>query len=132
MKRYEITIVFKDGTRSENRVTARNRKDAVARLMNNDQFRAFSDGKAVDSIDVKPIPIEPVDETRFSVRTIRNKSGWYLVEDSKTGIRVEWKRGMYNETNRPLHPPEELPAIESATALREIGEYLYSNFRDLL
>lgn len=132
MKSYEITIVFKDGTRSENRVTARNRKDAVARLMNNEHFRAFSDGKAVDSIDVKPIPIEPVDETRFSIRTIRNKSGWYLVEDSKTGIRVEWKRGMYNETNRPLHPPVELPALEGATALREIGEYLYSNFRDLL
>lgn len=132
MKRYEITIVFKDGTRSENRVTARNRKDAVARLMNNDRFRAFSDGKAVDSIDVKPIPIEPVDDTRFTVRTIRNKSGWYIVEDSKTGIRVEWKRGMYNETNRPLHPPVEMPALEGATALREIGEYLYSNFRDLL
>lgn len=132
MKRYEITIVFKDGTRSENRVTARNKKDAVARLMNNEHFRAFSDGKAVDSIDVKPIPIEPVDDTRFTVRTIRNKSGWYIVEDSVTGIRVEWKRGMYNATNRPMHPREEMPAIESATALREIGEYLYSNFRDLL
>lgn len=131
MKRYKITIIFKDGTRSENRVTARNRKDAVARLMNNEHFRAFSDGKAVDSIDVKPIPIEPVDDTRFTIRTIRNKSGWYLVEDSKTGIRVEWKRGMYNETNRPLLA-EDLTALEKATALREIGEYLYSNFRGLL
>jgi len=131
MKRYKITIIFKDGTRSENRVTARNQKDAVARLMNNDQFRAFSDGKAVDSIGVKPIPIEPVDDTRFTVRTIRNKSGWYIVEDSVTGIRVEWKRGMYNETNRPLLT-EDLTALEKATALREIGEYLYSNFRELL
>ena len=31
MKRYKITIVFKDGTRSENRVTARNRTATARR-----------------------------------------------------------------------------------------------------
>ena len=121
-----------DGAKVEAKVTARNRSDAVGRLMRNEQFREATDGKKVESVDITPIPIEPIDETRFAVRTAVNKRGWYVVEDAETGFRIEWKKGMYNETNRVLPPEKRLEAADEATALREIGEYLHDNFSAII
>lgn len=132
MKRYSVDMKMADGTKVEAKVTARSKSDAVGRLMNNEQFREATDGKKVESIDVIPIPIEPIDEKRFAVRTIANKTGWYIVEDAGTGFRIEWKKGMYNETNRVIPPHDIEDATAAATSLREIGEYLYKNFKELV
>lgn len=66
--------------------------------------------------------------------TICNKQGWYVVADLDNGIKVEWKKGMYNETNRPMPISGEMPTdpMKMATALREIGEYLAKNFKELI
>lgn len=132
MKRYSVNVTMADGAKVEAKVTARNRSDAVGRLMRNEQFREATDGKKVESVDITPIPIEPIDETRFAVRTAVNKRGWYVVEDAETGFRIEWKKGMYNETNRVLPPEKRLEAADEATALREIGEYLHDNFSAII
>jgi hypothetical protein len=132
MKKYSVNVTMADGAKVEANVTARNLSDAIGRLMRNEQYREAMDGKKVESIDVTPIPIEPIDETRFAVRTAVNKRGWYVVEDAGTGFRIEWKKGMYNETNRVLPPEKELEAADAATALREIGEYLHDNFSAII
>ena len=132
MKRYSVTVTMADGGIVDAKVTARNKSDAIGRLMRDGQFREATDGKKVESIDVIPIPIEPIDEKRFAVRTIANKTGWYIVEDAGTGFRIEWKKGMYNETNRVIPPHDIEDAAAAATALREIGEYLHDNFREII
>lgn len=132
MKRYSVNVTMADGGKVEAKVTARNRSDAIGRLMRNEQFREATEGKQVESFEIKPIPIEPIDNTRFSVRTISNKRGWYIVEDARSGFRIEWKKGMYNETNRVIPPSEVKDAAAAATILREIGEYLYGNFKELV
>lgn len=132
MKRYRITAVLSDGTKVDAKVTARSKTDAVGRLMRNEEFRKNTGGLNVESFDITPIPIEPVDDTHYNVRTITNKPGWYVVEDTETGIRVEWKKGMYNKINRVLPTKEVSDAAAATTALRKIGEYLYGNFRELV
>lgn len=132
MKRYRIITKLADGSEIDEKVTARNKNDAVSRLMNNKDFREATEGKKVESFEIKPIPIEPIDEKRYTIRTASNKPGWYVVEDSGTGIRVEWKKKLYNITNRVLPPKKELEPADTATALREIGEYLYENFNEII
>lgn len=132
MKRYSIKAVLSDGLGIDAKVIARSKRDAIGRLMNTDKFREATEGRKVESIEIKPIPIEPIDNTRYSVRTISNKRGWYIVEDAGTGFRIEWKKGKYDETNRVIPPSEVKDAAAAATILREIGEYLYGNFKELV
>lgn len=66
---------------------------------------------------------------------ITNKQGWYVVADLDNRIKIEWKKGMYNETQRISFigdAPATLDELAIASALREIGEYLYLNFRELV
>lgn len=135
MKQYQITIKLKNGDEVNAKVAARNQSDAIKRLQGIPEVADLLNGQEIEKIDVEPIQIKPIDNERFGVTTIDNKPGWYVIADLDNGIKVEWKKGMYNETNRPLPiggngMPDD--ALKLATALREIGEYLSLNFKELI
>lgn len=134
MKRYHITIDFSDGNRVDAKVVGRNKNDALRRLKRQPQYADFAGNADIIAESVEPVPIEPIDNERFAVTTIDNKPGWYVVADLDNLIKVEWKKGMYNETQRvlPIGEGKPMDALEAATAMREIGEFLFDNFRELV
>lgn len=134
MKRYRINIKLSNGDEVKSTVEARNQADAIKRLEQTPEFARFVGPNEIVSMEVDPIPIEPIDNERFAVTTIDNKPGWYVVADLDNMLKIEWKKGMYNETQRilPIGKGKELTAIEQATALREIGEFLFNNFKELV
>ena len=134
MKRYRINIKLSNGDEVKSTVEARNKADAIKRLEQSPEFARFVGQNEIVSMEVEPIPIEPIDNERFAVTTIDNKPGWYVVADLDNLIRVEWKKGMYNETQRVLHigNGKPLDAQQAATAMREIADCLIDNFRELI
>ena len=57
-----------------------------------------------------------------------------MVADLDNMIKIEWKKGMYNETQRvlPIGKGKPLDAQQGATAMREIADYLIANFKELI
>lgn len=134
MKRYNINIKFKNGDELQANVTARNQADAVRRLQNTQQFVENFGNVEIDKMAITPIPIASIDNDRFAVTNIQNKPGWYVVVDLDNLLKVEFKKGMYNETNSVsvIGEGKELSALQAATALREIGEFMFNNFKELI
>lgn len=134
MKRYKIEIKLTDGRNITANVVGRNQADAIGRLEKTPQFLNYVGKSEIDKIDIDPIPIEPIDNRRFSVTTIDNKPGWYIVVDLDHMLKIEFKKGMYNETQRivPFDRGRQPEALEIATVLREAGEFLHQFFEELL
>lgn len=134
MKRYHIHINFKNGDELDANVTARNQADAIKRLQNTPQFVENFGNVAIEKMSVTPIPIASIDNERFAVTNIPNKPGWYAAVDLDNLLKVEFKRGKYNDTNTISHIGEgkQLTPLQQATALREIGEFLFNNFKELI
>ena len=134
MKRYRIKIKLSNGDEVNSTVEARNQADASKRLEQTPEFARFVGPNEIVSMEVEPIPIEPIDNERFAVTTIDNKPGWYVVADLDNMIKIEWKKGMYNETQRvlPIGKGKPLDAQQGATAMREIADYLIANFKELI
>lgn len=134
MKSYKIEIKLIDGRNITAKVVARNQADAIKRLEQTPEFARFVGPNEIVSMEVEPIPIEPIDNERFAVTTIDNKPGWYVVTDLDHMLKIEWKKGMYNETQRvlPIGNSKPLDAQKAATVMREIGEFLQKHFNELL
>ena len=134
MKRYRINIKLSNGDEVKSTVEARNQADAIKRLEQSPEYARFVGPNEIVSMEVEPIPIVPIDNERFAVTTIDNKPGWYVVADLDNMIKIEWKKGKYNETQRvlPIGKGKPLDAQQGATAMREIADYLIANFKELI
>lgn len=134
MKRYNVIIYFKNGDELQANVTARNQSDAVKRLEKTPEYIDFIGNTSIDKMTITPIQFTSIDNERFVVTTIKNKPGWYVVADLENFLKIEFKKGKYNETNTISITNEckELSPLQQATALREIGEFMYNNFKELI
>lgn len=133
MKRYEIRITFANGDEAQVRVQGRNKSDALHKTKADARFKEFAEGKgSIISEDVTPIPIASIDNTRFCVTSIENKQGWYVVADLENRIKVEFKKGHYNDMQKVTCFGDSTDALKEATALREIGEFMFNNFKELI
>lgn len=134
MKRYRINIKLSNGDEVKSTVEARNQADAIKRLEQTPEFARFVGPHEIVNMEVEPIPIEPIDNERFAVTTIDNKPGWYVVADLDNMLKIEWKKGKYNETQRvlPIGKGKPLDVQQGATAMREIADYLIANFKELI
>ena len=140
MKRYEIRINFESGDSVHSRIVARNQSDALKMLQESSQFIQFVNENTVGAIvkvDIQPIESKPITDGRFYLQPCKNKEGWYVVSDLDNRIKVEFKKGRYNETNRvvPFGTDEDFKnadALDIATTIREIGDYLFKNFKELI
>lgn len=134
MKRYKIIVTFDNGDQVKANVVGRNQSDAVNRLKKTHEYSEMAEGTTVANVEITPIPIKPIDNERFAVTTIDNKPGWYIVADLDNLIKIEFKKGCYNKTQRiaSIGKGKQLDELEMAEALREIGEYMHNNFRELV
>ena len=132
MKRYYIEITFTDGNVVQARTLGRNKNDALKRVKETDQYKSFA-VSAIKSINIEAIPIASIDNERFAVTNITNKEGWYVVVDLDNRVKIEFKKGKFNETQQVQYYGKETPdPLTIATALREIGEFMQSKFSELI
>lgn len=136
MKRYKVNIKLTDGRKVYSSIVARNQADALRRLGRSPKFVEFFYESPADiaSVDIQPTENEAVDGNRFVVSAVENKPGWYVIADLDNRIKIEFKKGRYNDTQKvsfigDAQPPDEL---RLATALREIGEHLFDKFKELI
>jgi len=132
MKRYRVNIKLKSGDIVEAEVTARNSRDAKSRIMKCEDYLGYANGIGVKDVTVSPLAIIPASNVRYNVRAVDNKHGWYVAEDLATGVKIEWKRGMFNETQHVIYEGEATDALAIASALRGIGDHLAEFFRPLV
>lgn len=134
MKKYEVKIALSTGNEVRARVDARNQSDAIRRLEQSPEFVQFLDDAEIISVDIKPIEIKPVDNKRFALTTIDNKEGWYIAVDLDNRIKVEFKAHQYNKTNHIVKFGDGgvADALEEATAVRELSDWLLQNFPELI
>lgn len=132
MKRFNVEITFTDGNIVRARVEGRNENDALKRIKSTEQYQAFA-VSAIDSVNIEAIPIASIDNERFAVTNITNKEGWYVVVDLDNRVKVEFKKGKFNETQQVEYYGKETPdALALATALREIGDFMQQKFPELI
>lgn len=133
MNRFKVKIVFLDGNEVHAKVEARNKKDAIRRVRATEQFQDFQSA-SIKEILVEKIEIQSIDNTRFAVTNIDNKQGWYVVADLDNRIKVEFKKGHYNDIQKVcfFDNYEDLSPAELATALREIGDFIRTNFKEII
>ena len=134
MKKYEVEIHFVNGDKVQARVDARNKKDAVRRLMAAEAFKDFASqcGDILTTSVETEERDETIDESRFVVTSVNGKEGWYVVADLENRIKVEFKKGHYNDMQKVTCFSEDADALKEATALREISDYLFKNFKELI
>jgi len=134
MNKYRIEITFVSNDRIEARVDARNKKDALRRLMDSEAFMDFASqcGDILTTSVETEERDETIDESRFVVTSVNGKEGWYVVADLENRIKVEFKKGHYNDMQKVTCFGECADALTQATALREIGDYLFKNFKELI
>lgn len=134
MTRYHIIIDLSNGRQVDAKVVGTDEKDAMARLKARPEYAAFVGKATVVSEKVVEIMDVSIDKERFAVTAISQRPGWYVIADLDNLLKVEWQRGMYNETQKvlPIGQGKELSATEAATAMREIGEFLHDNFLELI
>lgn len=134
MNKYRIEITFVSNDRIEARVDARNKKDALRRLMDSEAFMDFASqcGDILTASVEQEEREETIDTSRFVVSSVNGKEGWYVVADLDNRIKVEFKKGHYNDIQKVTYFGEDADALKEATALREIGEFMFNNFKELI
>lgn len=134
MKKYEVKIALSTGNEVRARVDARNQSDAIRRLEQSPEFVQFLGDAEILLVDIKPIEIKPVDNKRFALTTIDNKEGWYIAVDLDNRIKIEFKAHQYNKTNHIVKFGDGgvADALEEATAVRELSDWLLQNFPELI
>lgn len=132
MKTYQIKISFADGDKAVINVTAENLEAAIEKIKNTSEFKVFAANKTVLSISHKIIPSDVVNPTDYILQPSEDK-GFWVVTDKKNNVVVKFKEGSFNETQKATFLfNTNKTAVELATIMRKIGEWLSSNHSDLI
>lgn len=133
MKRFLIKIILLNGYRANIRVTAEDGDAAIRRIENQPEFLDFIDGSEISKIEVEEIPLVPISPDNYLLQPSATK-GWWVVTDIKRNIVVKFQQGKFNDTqqNTILFDDATMNELEYATAMREIGEYLFQYHKNLL
>ena len=138
-KEYHIEIHLKGNAQMEivnYNIQARNQKDALSRFMQLPEYVKITSNGEILSVEVHPIERKAIVNERFVLKSIYNKTGWYMAVDIENSVNIEFKKGRYNETHRILPVSGcDFKPIDKQTmdaAILEIGEWLNDNFKELL
>lgn len=136
MPRYKITITMSGGDELRANVNAHWDEGAMRKLRATEQYQnwmADHFGESVTDTKIEKVEFKPR-TSRIVVSNAPDKAGWYQVEHSDPRIKVEFRKGRFNETQKVWvgdSTTTEDP-LEYATALREIADWLQAYFPELV
>lgn len=128
MKRFEVRIKFVGGDELHSRVVAKDQSAAMKRILDDGSIMEKVAGFGeISSIDIVPLgDYVPVTDNpdRFILQPSKDE-GWCVATDKVNGIVVRFQEGLFNQTAKVTMLDDKEPsAIDSATALRELSEWL--------
>lgn len=127
MNQYKVRIILSNNEEVDAKVAANSEEQAVKRLVNTEQFKQFAGNAKVKDVLITLLgEYKEVENTaRFVFGESKEKPNWFVVTDTTSMFVVRFEKGKYNETAviTPLNDNIK-SALEAATVLREIGEYL--------
>ena len=135
MKIYIITLTLSSGNKVNARIAAENYTDAMTRLMQSKDYLNFVENDEIGSMDFeieKMLRPPAVNPKNYKIEKLLNHH--WRCTDIQHGICVVWKEGDYNDSVTTKYNADncaESP-IAVATAMREIGEYLFQYHKNLL
>lgn len=135
MKQYKVIIKFNDGDGIDTKVVARNQSDALQRIMTNEQAIDFiaskQDVKSVDISLIGELADVPDNPQRFVLSPSAEREGWIVATDRMTNMVFIFMEGSFNDTVE-VKPLEDMTPLDTATAIRELGEWLRLYHSDIL
>ena len=134
MRRYHIKIYLSDQSVIDARAEADSIEDAVDKIMLTDQAKKFLGDNEIESVQlIDTEEIGPVPPERFILQE-SSDPGYWVVTDQQNGLVCKFLERNFNKTQKttdindnPITDP-----LTLATALREIGDFLYSKHPELI
>ena len=135
MNQYKVIITFNDGDQIQSKVAAWNQSDALQRIMTNEQAVEFiashDDVKNVDITYIGEYKDVPDDPQRFVLSPSQERDGWLVAADRKTNMVFIFMEGVFPDSVE-YKPLEDMSPLDSATAVRELGDWLRLYHPDVL
>ena len=135
MNQYKVIITFNDGDQIQSKVAAWNQSDALQRIMTNEQAVEFiashDDVKSVDISYIGEYKDVPDDPQRFVLSPSQERDGWLVAADRKTNMVFFFMEGVFPDSVE-YKPLEDMSPLDSATAVRELGDWLRLYHPDVL
>lgn len=133
MKRYEYLIRLSNGDEVHAKSVGEDSKDALTRLQERPEYVAFAEGTSIKSIELlRESEAEPPQEEDYVLTPSLEREGWWCVADRRRNVVVRWQQGAWNETHIITPLNDQYQALDLATALREISEYVLTNYKHLM
>jgi hypothetical protein len=135
MKKYEVKIILDNEDEVQVRVEAKDQEDALRRIQENDVFLKFVGEKVVKKIHIKPIEMLNPSNDRFLLQPSEEKENEYVLTDRHSLCAVKFDRGKFNETMKikaEESRAHKIDALDMATAMREMADYLIENHKEIL
>lgn len=129
MKKYSVKIKFTDGDEVNSNVFANDKADALQRVVENEKTIEFisAENKVVKNVDIAYIGEvgEIADDTdRFSIAPSQEREGWLVAVDKQNNIVLIFEQGDFNGTVECEPLDDNAPALNIATSMRELADWL--------
>lgn len=133
MKKFKITATLPNGDEVVANVVASSEAAAIARVKATEQFREFIGDTPTDELVFTYNGDESVAQIALNdCELLAVLNGDCAVEHKKSSAIVSFSEGRFNATAKILRNPRALTADELATAMREVGEWLFCFHREKL
>ena len=137
-RKYSITLKMSGGDEIRAVAVGRTGNEALKTLKETDQYRQWMAdhfGETIAEKTVVPYKWKPKDND-FKVTNSPHKRLWYMADHMEAGIRVEFKRGHFNDIQRVWlldgGEKREQDPLAYATALRELADWLQEYFPEIV
>lgn len=134
MRKYHIKIFISDNDYIDAKADANSMDEAVDKILSTDQAKEFIGDNLIDSVQlIDSEELEPISPKRFIVQE-SSDPGYWVITDLQNNIVCKFLERNFNKDQKitdindnPISDP-----LTLATALREMGEYLYSTHPELI
>lgn len=130
---YLVTIKLNNGDEINARAVGEDTSDALVRLLSVEQVTDFvNEGKGISSLELKENFAKDVEPQYKLEKSKFARTGWVLTDLSNM-IVLRWIEGHFNESVKITSlTDEEVEPLKRATALRQAGDWLFNNHKELI
>lgn len=129
MQQYHFNIILSNGNEVSAFVAASDVESALQRLKQTDEFINFVSDNTIIKITCVDQKNTKLNTSQFLLQKSKD-NGYWVITDTIRNIVVKFKEHEFNNTQKCtyLYNTKNINAVEFASALREIGEYLMLNY----
>ena len=133
MQQYHFNIMLSNGNEVSAFVAASDEESALHRLKETDKFINFVGDNTIIKITCIEQKNTNLNTSQFLLQKSKD-NGYWVITDTIRNIVVKFKEHEFNNTQKCtyLYDTKRINALDFASALREIGEYLMLNYSNII